>query len=206
MKILMKLICFFIFAAWSSVVTGQTREDDYDNYQDTIETESDYYFDYNQASFRERLVIGGNILPAYANGLYLDVSPIIGYRLSNSTIGAVGLTYFHRGIRNQNSSISKQVINTYGARAFVMQYFLPNVFGQVEMDYSFLRYYERDQFDQIVYEEFAKSPGFLVGGGYKDGDDYFSYNFTVMYDLLFNFESTRSSPWVFRGGLLFSLY
>ena len=203
MKKLIRLTYLFIFLSLSSLVTGQTRDNDY---QDTTETEDDYYQDWNEISFKEKLVVGGNILPAYANGWYLDVSPIIGYKLSNSTIGGIGLTYFYRDIRNQYSNVSKRVINTYGARAFVMQYFLPNFFGQAEVDYSFLRYHERDQFNNVIYQEFAKSPGFLVGGGYREGDDYFSYNFTVMYDLLLNTNSTRSSPWVFRGGVLISLY
>ena len=203
MNIIIRLACFFIFSLCSITVIGQTRADDY---QDTTETEDDYYLDWNEVSFTERLVVGGSILPAYANGWYLDVSPIIGYRLTNSTIFGVGLTYSYRNIRDRYSNISKRIINTFGGNAFVMQYLLPNVFGQVEVDYSFLRYHELDPFDNLIYEEFARAPGFLIGGGYKEGNDYFSYNVTIMYDLLLNVNSTRNSPWVFRGGILISLY
>lgn len=201
MKKLIRLTYVLIFLGFYSLALGQTRDNDY---QDT--TETDNYLNWNEVSFKERLVVGGNILPAYANGWYLDVSPVVGYRLGNSTIGGVGLTYFYRDIRNRYSNVSKRVIHTYGGRAFVMQYILPNIFGQVEADYSFLRYHEEDPFKNVTYQEFAKSPGFLIGGGYTEGSDAFSYNFTVMYDLLLNANSTRSSPWVFRGGFLISLY
>ena len=202
MKIAIKLVCFFVFLICSITVIGKTKNDDY---EDTTGTD-DYYENWNEASFKQRLVVGGSLLPAYSNGWYLDVAPLIGYRLTNSTIAGVGLNYFYRNIRNQYSNVRKRVVNTYGGRAFVIQYFLPNVFGQIETDYSFLRYHERDPFDNVIYEEFAKAPGFLVGGGYQEGNDYFSYTVTVMYDLLLNANSTRNSPWVFRGGILISLY
>ena len=124
-----KIICFLLFGCFfnTAVSFGQTRND-------TTYTDG-YQNDYEEPSFVDKVVVGGNILPAYANGWYLDVSPVAGYRLTNSTIGCVGLTYSYRDVRNGYRNIDR-VLSTYGGRAFVMQYFLPNFFAQVEIKIS----------------------------------------------------------------------
>ena len=191
---------FVLLAVCSlNTLTAQTN-DDYDDRND--------YRNEDDKAWLQNIVVGGSIFPGYSNGWILDVSPLVGYRIAPKTIFGVGFNYFYRDIRYQNTpGIDKDVYNTYGARAFAMQDIFRSIFGQVEVDYNFARFRRIDPFGDIIYQDNWRAPGFLVGAGYKQGDDYFSYNFAALYDLNFDsVNSTRSSPLEFRASFIIALF
>ncbi len=193
---LMLIVCFSV-----NVAMAQTDDDEYDD-------ERSEYNDGDDQEWLKNLVVGGSIFPGYSNGWILEVSPLVGYRVTPSTIFGVGFNYFYRDIRYPNlPSYGKDVYNISGARAFVMQDFFQDFFAQMELDYNFARYRQVDPFDNIVYQDNWESPGFLLGLGYKQGDYRFSYNLSVMYDVLYDgIESTRNSPLVFRASFIIALF
>lgn len=194
MKNLLKylLLCLLSFSLNIAVAqTGEEEEEDEDFYEDR----------YN---WKQGIVIGGSIFPAYSNGWILELSPLVGYKITGTTIIGVGFNYYYRDIRY---TYGKDVFNVYGGRAFVIQDVLPQFFAQMEVDYNFAKYTERDPFNTIVYQDNWEAPGFLLGLGYKQGDEHFSYNFSALYDLQFDqFSSTRSSPLVFRATVILALF
>lgn len=185
-----------------NVTMAQTdRDDDYDDNRSE-------YSDRDDNEWLRNVVVGGSIFPGYSNGWILEVSPLVGYRVTPSTTFGVGFNYFYRDVRFPNLPGSgKDVYNTYGGRAFVMQNFFQDFFAQVELDYNFARYRQIDAFDNITFQDNWEAPGFLAGLGYTQGNQRFSYNIAALYDILFDdFQSTRSSPLVFRASFIIALF
>ncbi len=200
MKEILKITLVLLFAMVATATYAQTKNDD---------DKSDEYSDGEpfEESWTDKLVFGGNALPGYSNGWILELSPFVGYKLTNSTIAGVGINYFYRSYRNpffQNSP--KQIYRTYGGRAFVMQNLAFGLFAQAEYDYTFLNYKEKDIFDNVTGSYQTQAPGFLIGGGYSQNAGRIGYNMMVLYDTLYSTTtSARTSPWVIRGGIVFGM-
>lgn len=203
MNNLLKFVLMLVVSFSMNVAMAQTDDDD-DRYDD----DRSEYNDRDPQDWLKNVVVGGSIFPGYSNGWILEVSPLVGYRVTPSTTFGVGFNYFYRDVRYPNDPrISKDVFNTYGGRAFVMQNFFQDFFAQLELDYNFARSRRFDSFDDIIFQDNWESPGFLAGLGYTQGDQRFSYNISALYDLLFDdFESTRSSPLVFRASFIIALF
>lgn len=156
-------------------------------------------------SWKDRVVYGGSVLPGYFNGWILDLTPFVGYRLTNSTVAGVGANYFYRSLRNPYLR-DRSIWNMYGGRAFVMQEVAFDLFAQVEYDYNYLVYKEKNAFGDETYRFSGSSPGFLVGGGYLQRSGRVGYMLTVLYDVLYDGNSvSRPDPLVIRGGVIIGL-
>lgn len=200
-KLFLTTLCLITLNLAAFAQTGDDNaKDDYD--KDESERTAE-----DELTWKDKLVAGGAIFPGYSNGWYLEFTPFVGYRITNSTIFGVGLNYSYRSYKNLYLYPYISVNKTYGGRAFVMKDLFFDFFGQMEIDYNFQKVFDKDPYDKSIVQQYNyESPGFLLGLGYRQGDERFSYNLTMMYDVLFDINtSARNSPWVLRGGVMFAL-
>lgn len=201
MKNILEVVFIVMLLGFNSVLFAQTGKES--GYEEVDEN------DPFEKSWKDKLVFGGSVFPGYSNGWILEMTPMVGYKVTNTTIAGVGINYSYRGFNDPYGqySVSNRM---YGGRAFVMQDLFYSVFAQAEYDYSYLIYKEKDAFDQLVVDQRFQSPGFLVGGGYRQRGNYVSYNLTLLYDVM-NGRNAIPRPnsigggLVLRGGLIFNL-
>ena len=90
----------------------------------------------SSASFKERLIFGGNIGLQFGSYTYIDISPLIGYRITPKLIGGVGFTYRYVNYDAFIPSYGNYTIedNQYGYRFFGRYFIIPQIFAHVEYE------------------------------------------------------------------------
>lgn len=155
-----------------------------------------------------RVFYGGNFGFSFSFGnsdsQYLELSPLVGYRFSETFSGGLSFSYLY---------ISREFIvlpsfnritlkaNTYGPRAFLRYRFLDNYFIQTEYE-SLNTEVPLNDGTSNTGREWV--PGFFIGGGvtYPIGEN-ISINFALMYNLSYNdVRSPYGSPLASRGGII----
>jgi len=119
----------------------------------------------NAGSFKDRLYFGGSLGLQFGNVTYIEVSPIVGYRVTEKLRTGVGLRYIYYKydddflIRAYESSI-------YGGSIFGSYYILPNLFAHVEFEMLNLDVPNNvsNNGDYNLVREWIAST--MVGGGY----------------------------------------
>ncbi|MGB0861355.1 MAG: hypothetical protein ACPGXZ_00475 [Saprospiraceae bacterium] len=210
MKIIVKIALIVMLLGLNATLFAQTDGEDGRDGTGYEENDGDGDEDPFEESWKDRLVVGGSIFPGYSNGWILEATPMVGYRLTNTTIAGVGLNYSYRGFNDPYGSGWSSSTRMYGGRAFVMQDLFYSIFAQMEADYNYLTYKERDASDLLLVDQRYQSPGFLVGGGYSQGQGQLKYNLTILYDVLNGRNAiprvnSAGGGFVFRGGIVFSL-
>lgn len=117
---------------------------------------------------RERIFLGGNIGLQISNiNTMVNVSPIIGYRLTNRLSPGIGLTYqYYRDSGWANQSGFTAVSHIYGGSAFARYRILPQLFAHVEFEAlnldSQMGFRTEPDRDSRFWEY-----NYFVGGGYR---------------------------------------
>ncbi len=159
---------------------------------------------------RERFYLGGTGGLSFGNVTYVEVAPLVGYRITDRL--SVGLnpkyTFIHFKPVYYNGSITQDYkTNIFGGSIFARYFILDNVFLSGE--------YEVNNFEVLVplpnfggYEIRRMSIGsLLVGGGYfqKFGNGGSGFSIQVLYDVLQNPYSPYFGIPVIRAGAVFGL-
>lgn len=153
----------------------------------------------------DRLVFGGNLGGGYANGFNINVSPTVGYRITNTTIAGVGVSYIYSDFTNRWDGL-RWTQNVTGGRLFAQQLLFQNLYARGEYEYLAFTAKIRDDSGRILNESELEVPGLLFGGGYSTqfGGSGLGFTFEVLYNILYKAEnSPYPSPLVIRGGLMF---
>lgn len=155
-------------------------------------------------TFLERLTFGGNFgLNVATNQFFLDLSPTVGYIITEQLVTGVGGTYIYNSVNVplNGGGVFEIRQNIYGARGFV-QYMVQEPFylwGEVEGLNGAFYNIQTDTRNR----EWIVSP--LVGGGYRSSfGGKAGFNFTVLYNL--NFDDSIAlygTPWIIRSGFTF---
>ncbi len=92
----------------------------------------------------DRLTYGGNFGATFGSITYVDISPLVGYRLTDRLISGVGLTYIYYRQKYTFSNNTTQVYQTslYGGRVFSQFSVLPNIFVHGELEALNFDYYD----------------------------------------------------------------
>ncbi len=136
--------------------------------------------DVKDLPFKERLFVGGYLGLQFGTHTFIDVSPIAGYRLTNSLSAGIGLTYQYYYDRYVGLGS-----HTFGGNTFARILIIPQVFVQAQ--YEILNidpsYFDHANEDRIWEENY------LLGGGYRQqiGEKAF-LNIMALYN--FNHESS----------------
>ncbi len=171
------VICVIGFSALS--VSAQT---------DSTRT---YYEEPTAPDFWEKVTVGGNFSLLFGNFTFVDVSPTIGYRFTDSFTAGPGFTY--RYIRRRGF----QPWSLYGGRVFARQRFGQQFFVQTELESLNTQIAGNPR-------ELSRTwvPGFFLGGGlFQPVGRRAGIIISAMYNLIYDVNrSPYPSPWNFNVG------
>lgn len=123
---------------------------------------------------RDRLSFGGNFGLQLGNPTLIDLSPTVGYRVTEKFMPGLGVTYIYYGF---NSGGQRYSTNVYGGTAFARYNILQQLFLHTE-------------FEMLNYQAFDENgrqwvPAWLAGGGYAQPlGASSSVNIMVLWNLL----------------------
>ena len=107
-----------------------------------------------------KLIPGGNFALSFGNPYYIDISPSLGYMVTENLLLGLGATYIAAGGRNVNGY--KYNFNYYGSRALGRQKVFENFFANAELDFLNVPYFLGTGSETL--RKWLISP--LVGGSY----------------------------------------
>ena len=162
-------------------------------------------------AWRERVFFGGIFALQFGTVTAIEVSPLVGYKLTNHLSVAGGIKYEYLSDKRFSPPYSTHI---YGLRTFVRLYLIRNMGdflgGGLAMGFYLQAEYEglsleRQYFDYPNYPDDGRfwlhSP--LIGGGISvPTGPYGSFNFSVLYNLNETYNSIYSNP-VIRIGFNF---
>lgn len=144
-----------------------------------------------EGNFFDKVFIGGNFGLQFGNITFIDVSPIVGYRITDRFHAGPGITYRYFKIRGFEGS------STYGGSLFARRIIGDQFFAQTQ--YEQLNTIYPSNLNEL---QRGWVPGFFLGGGIfqplgRRGAVILSGMYNLMYD---NIRSPYGSPWVFNVG------
>ncbi|MGD1840722.1 MAG: hypothetical protein ACFB0B_07480 [Thermonemataceae bacterium] len=149
----------------------------------------------------ERFTFGGNFGLSFGSITAIELSPAIGYKVTENLIPGVGGTYMYFSTQATNGVQTFDIeTSVYGFRGFLQYIIFENFFlwGEFETLNVEVANFDTDQLER----EWVNSP--FIGGGYRVPMGFRgAFNFTVLYNL--NYQDNRSpypSPLVIRAGFL----
>jgi hypothetical protein len=141
-----------------------------------------------RSDWQERIFFGGNLGLQFGGQTYVNLSPTMGYRLTNAVSVGVGVSYIYQKVFN----ISR---THYGVNTFARVNITDQFFGMAQ--------YERLSVDVGVEGRRVGLSSMLVGGGIQQplGGNAVA-SFTVLYNLSYKEgNSLYNSPLVIGGGI-----
>ena len=113
-------------------------------------------------SMWEKIYIGGNFGLQFGSTTVVNVSPQIGYRVTERFIPGIGVTYIYYNYRNPYTN-SRYESSIYGGSIFAKYFFTPNFFGHAEYEELNLDGYD------IYLNTYSRLwvPSLFIGGGYN---------------------------------------
>lgn len=162
------------------------------------------------SKFSDRIFFGGNMGLQFGDITLVDVSPMVGYRITSNVAAGVSLTYKYYHIKkyfyNQYTySFEDMTSNIYGGSIFARYYFVENLFAHAEYEYLLYSYDDfRPNATGSNFEKYARTvdvPGLFLGGGYRQpvgGRVYFSI--MILYNIMESEYSPYSNP-IIRAGV-----
>jgi hypothetical protein len=146
----------------------------------------------------KRVYFGGSFGAQFGDETVLEISPLVGYRLTNNFSVGVGLTYMYYSFTDFYSGINYNT-NIYGGRLFAKDYVFRNFFAYAE--YEVLNLEEPNALSGELQRVTTNNP--LVGAGFSQpiGRNAF-VNFMVLWDINPDVYSPYSNP-IIRIGFTF---
>ena len=135
-------------------------------------------------TFKERLYFGGNVGAWFGTTTYLNVSPLIGCKITKQFSVGVGLTYNYY---SQTYRSQKYTSTIYGGNVFTRYLILENFFAQVGWD----RLSVPDFYSPIINSR-VWVDNILLGGGYRQK---FSERASFVAAIFYNINQTPLSPY-----------
>jgi hypothetical protein len=141
--------------------------------------------------FNQRLVFGGGFGLQFGNVTLLDLSPTIGYRLSDQLTLGTGISYKYNHIKDytvdpNTGSWYDYASNVYGGSIWARYYVLQNIFAHAEIEQLRINYrYTSFSAQQPVrVKDGVDVTSVLVGAGYRQplGGRVF-FNILVLFNL-----------------------
>ena len=147
----------------------------------------------SKSKFSDRVYLGGNFSMQFGNITAIDLSPMVGYRFSETFSAGPGFTYQY--VNYKNLDISRDII---GYRVFARKMLNEQIFVYGEYENLFWEYY--DPFTGISGEGWV--PGLLAGGGlFQPIGRKAGVMITVLYNLAYDdIRSPYASPLIVRAG------
>jgi long-subunit fatty acid transport protein len=143
----------------------------------------------------DRIYVGGNFGLQLGTVTFFDISPLIGYKITDRFSAGVGITYQYLNYKGLGVSYKA---HTVGGR----------VFGRYLINHFLFAHAEYENLNLPIYNnsigEYRREwvPGLLIGGGITQSiGQRASFNLTLLYNLLYDDnKSPYSGPLVIRIG------
>ena len=132
--------------------------------------------------FLNKLFYGGNLGLQFGTVTFIDVSPLIGYKITTKISAGIGATYEYYHYKDRYYDIET---NVYGGRLFGRYYFTKTFFAHGEYEYLNLQAFD------YGYPHRIGINSFLAGGGYIQR---FGRNSAFVAMILYNFTPTIYTP------------
>ncbi len=167
------------------------------------EETSDEDEDISDKNWKDRIVVGGNLAAQFGSATFIQVSPLVGYRVTKNLTSGVGFSY-------QYISENYNALNFYDYKA---QVFGARVFSQYDLFYGLFAHAEYEMsWYKIAYEDAnlepyqGNVPALFLGGGYNFmvGENA-RFQLMALYDVLHNIESINYNALVIRMGFSIGL-
>lgn len=116
---------------------------------------------------KDRIFIGGNLGLQFGSTTYIDISPIIGYKITEKFHAGIGVTYSYIDTKAIiYNSIVKYNSSNYGGRVFGRYFVWQNAFAYSEFEFLNIGIpvYNTATNDVKIFRE--NVPGLYIGGGY----------------------------------------
>lgn len=139
--------------------------------------EEDYEEPLKFKSFKERLYTGGNFSANFSSLTYIDIAPIVGYRITEDFSMGLGGKYVYIGY----NSVPRTSTSIYGGSTFARYLILENFLAHTE--FQALSVQVQEPFTGLLKRKLV--PIGLVGGGYKQSLGGSSYmQIMLLYDVI----------------------
>lgn len=130
----------------------------------------------------DKVYFGGNFGIQVGTSTFVEVSPLVGYRITEKFSAGLGATYQYYHYRDRYYDLET---NVYGGRLFGRYLFTDNLFGHLEYEYLNL-----EAFD--FYRRRVDVESILAGGGYLQR---FGNNSAIVAMILYNFTESAYTPY-----------
>lgn len=147
----------------------------------------------DNSDFTDNIFVGGNFGLGFGDRTYIEISPIVGYKISSRFSAGVGAMYQYLNYKAYDVSS-----HTYGGRLFGTGKIKEPFFGQIE--YEYINYEHRSINGELRRME---SNSVFVGGGIAQPiSDNVAIVVTALYNITYDdsYGSFYNSPFVFRVG------
>jgi hypothetical protein len=161
----------------------------------SISAQSDSTNTTNKTPIADRLFFGGDLGLLFGTTTLIDISPIIGIKVTESVSVGGGPIFQYYGFKTQSGNFST---TTYGGRGLGRYYFSDQFFAHVE--YQQLSLESINQFNNTIRR--VSVPVGLIGGGYIQpigGNTYI--NIQILFDVINDINAPYASP-ILRGGII----
>ncbi|TAE00817.1 MAG: hypothetical protein EAZ97_04865 [Bacteroidetes bacterium] len=184
--------------------------------QDSTKTNTNRVFTANNntqsdapPNWKDNVFFGGNFWVQIAAGsvgtTFIDISPLVGYKLSPNFRAGAGVTY--RYLSQTIFPYPSYTASIYGGRAFMQYYPAPTLFGHIEFESLNARVPTLAGSGTFLEMGREFIPSLLVGGGYTQSmGAKLGLNLTILYNVMYdNLKSPYiyPSPWVIRMGFVY---
>jgi hypothetical protein len=179
-----RIILSSVLIIWSLTCFGQAKEEK------------------PKSPFWDKVFVGGNLGAQFGNVTTVNISPIVGYRITPKISAGIGITYQYYSIRTYNYET-----HIYGGRIFARYQPLSFLFLHAEAEALNWNCPREEPLPIGFTTERLWSPGLLAGGGFTQpiGGGGSSIYIMGLYNFLYNSCSPYGSPFVLRIGANFGL-
>lgn len=154
---------------------------------------------------KNRFFVGGNFSAQFGDITLLDISPLLGYNVTEKLSTGIGATYLYYSFRDKYNTNSNFSTSIYGGRIFSKYIIYRNIFSYIEYELLCL---ETNAFDPYRYKHktdrfFLNS--FFVGGGLRQfvGNNA-CMNLLVLWNINDSMDSFYNNP-VIRVGIIWAI-
>lgn len=152
---------------------------------------------------KDRIFTGGSFGLWFGNQTFIDISPLVGYKVTDQYVVGIGVTYIYYREKYYDILGDEHIFSTshYGGRIFNRYYITEYLFAHGEYEALSIEYF--NPFPDIVERRWIGSV--LLGGGYAQQMGMNSY-WSIL--VLYNFNETLFYPYpnpIIRIGVGFGL-
>lgn len=197
-------IALTMFLSSASIVSNaQTQPiepDDQENTTGSLGNANDNTGNQNE-KWHDRIVVGGALGAQFGSSTYIEVSPIVGYKVTDMFTAGVGFTYQYFSQNFNDPGFLDYKATVVGPRFFLQHDLIFGLFAHVEYEYAWYKFtYEDPAYNTL--ENSGNVPALFVGGGYNYMiSDNAKFQIMALYDVLNGANSLYYSPLVFRMGI-----